>query len=83
MRIIDLEVRPLTKPAFAPFGDVIETEGAEMRLINNGTTLPMTGTMAGCALAGLVVLLLGKKHLGRTGRIENVQQQAFEQVEKY
>ncbi len=38
MRIIDLEVRPLTKPAFAPFGDVIETEGAEMRLINNGTT---------------------------------------------
>ncbi|CAN7558641.1 ureidoglycolate lyase [Phyllobacterium sp. LjRoot231] len=38
MRIIDLEVRPLTKAAFAPFGDVIETEGAEMRLINNGTT---------------------------------------------
>ncbi|MEK1854257.1 MAG: ureidoglycolate lyase [Phyllobacterium sp.] len=38
MVTIILEVRPLTKAAFAPFGDVIETEGAEMRLINNGTT---------------------------------------------
>ena len=38
MKIIDLDVRPLTKAAFAPFGDVIETEGAEMRLINGGTT---------------------------------------------
>jgi ureidoglycolate lyase len=38
MNIIPLEVRPLTKAAFALFGDVIETEGAEMRLINNGTT---------------------------------------------
>lgn len=31
-------VQPLTKAAFAPFGDVIETAGAQMRLINNGTT---------------------------------------------
>ncbi|UIJ72307.1 ureidoglycolate lyase [Aurantimonas sp. HBX-1] len=28
----------LTRTAFAPFGDVIETEGAEQRLINGGTT---------------------------------------------
>ena len=33
-----LEVELLTKAAFAPFGDVIEAEGAERRLINNGTT---------------------------------------------
>jgi ureidoglycolate lyase len=33
-----LDVRPLTKEAFAPFGDVIEKEGAELRLINGGTT---------------------------------------------
>ena len=38
MKRVDLEVRPLTKAAFAQFGDVIETEGADMRLINNGTT---------------------------------------------
>jgi ureidoglycolate lyase len=38
MKLVELAVRPLTKADFAPFGDVIETEGAEMRLINNGTT---------------------------------------------
>jgi ureidoglycolate lyase len=31
-------IEPLTKAAFAPFGNVIETEGAELRLINGGTT---------------------------------------------
>lgn len=38
LRVETLVVEPLTKEAFAPFGDVIETEGAELRLINNGTT---------------------------------------------
>lgn len=38
MKVEVLEVEPLTKAGFAPFGDVIETEGAELRLINNGTT---------------------------------------------
>ena len=33
-----LVVRPLTRQAFAPFGDVIDTEGANQFLINNGTT---------------------------------------------
>ena len=34
----EIVAQPLTKGAFAPFGDVIETAGAELRLINNGTT---------------------------------------------
>lgn len=33
-----LPVEPLTKSAFAPFGDVIEADPATMRLINGGTT---------------------------------------------
>lgn len=33
-----LQVHPLTRDAFAPFGDVIETDGAEHFAINNGTT---------------------------------------------
>ncbi len=33
-----LEILPLTKQAFAPFGDVIEADPATMRLINGGTT---------------------------------------------
>ncbi|MCB8839023.1 ureidoglycolate lyase [Aurantimonas sp. VKM B-3413] len=34
-----IRAEPLTKAAFAPFGDVIEIAGAEERPINNGTTI--------------------------------------------
>ncbi len=33
-----LKIEPLTKEAFAPFGDVIETEGSDFFMINNGST---------------------------------------------
>ena len=33
-----LAVEPLTKAAFAPWGEVIERAGAEVRVINDGTT---------------------------------------------
>jgi len=33
-----LDIHPLTKAAFAPFGDVIETHPETMRYINGGTT---------------------------------------------
>lgn len=33
-----LEIEALTASAFAPFGQVIETAGAEVRVINEGTT---------------------------------------------
>ena len=33
-----MDIVPLTKAAFAPFGDVIETDGAERLMINDGTT---------------------------------------------
>ncbi|MBP1845443.1 ureidoglycolate lyase [Rhizobium petrolearium] len=33
-----LEIHPLTKDAFAPFGDVIEPDPATLKMINNGTT---------------------------------------------
>ncbi|MDM9628940.1 ureidoglycolate lyase [Rhizobium sp. S152] len=33
-----LDIQPLTKAAFAPFGEVIEADAATMRYINNGTT---------------------------------------------
>jgi DHA1 family bicyclomycin/chloramphenicol resistance-like MFS transporter len=52
-------------------------------LINNGTTLPMTGVMASCALLGLIILSLGRKRLKYKSRIEDVEEQAFEQIEKY
>ena len=33
-----LTIQPLTKAAFAPFGDVVEADPATMRHINGGTT---------------------------------------------
>lgn len=33
-----LDIMPLTKAAFAPFGDVIEADSATIRLINGGNT---------------------------------------------
>ena len=34
-----LIIEPLTKAAFAPFGDVIETDGSDHFMINNGSTM--------------------------------------------
>jgi ureidoglycolate lyase len=36
---VSLKVRPLTREAFAPFGDVLEASGAHHYPINNGTTM--------------------------------------------
>ncbi|MEX3007373.1 ureidoglycolate lyase [Hoeflea sp. TYP-13] len=33
-----LMIKPLTRENFAPFGEVLEIEGAELRMINEGTT---------------------------------------------
>jgi DHA1 family bicyclomycin/chloramphenicol resistance-like MFS transporter len=52
-------------------------------MINNGTTMPMTGVMAGCAFMGLLILLLGNRRIQYTARIDEVERQAFEQLEKY
>lgn len=52
-------------------------------MINNGTTLPMTGIMACCALTGLIILSIGRKRIEYTPRMEDVEEQAFEQIEKY
>ena len=38
MTSIHLNIEPLTKEAFAPYGDVIETEGSDHFTINNGFT---------------------------------------------
>jgi MFS transporter, DHA1 family, multidrug resistance protein len=51
--------------------------------ISNGTTLPMTGVMAGCALLVLIILSIGRKRIEYKSRIEVVEEQAFELIEKY
>ena len=38
MNLPPLAIEPLSKAAFAPFGTVIERDGADIRMINEGTT---------------------------------------------
>ena len=52
-------------------------------LINDGTMLPMAGVMAGCAFLGLVILSLGRKRITYKSRVADVEEQAFELIEKY
>ena len=52
-------------------------------MINNGTTLPMLAVMAGCALLGLIILGIGRKRIDYNPRIEDVEEQAFDQIERY
>ncbi len=51
--------------------------------INNGTSLPMTGIMACCALCGFVVLTIGHFKIKEASKIEDVEEQAFEQLENF
>lgn len=51
--------------------------------INNGTSLPMTGIMAACATLGLLVLTLGHLKIKQASKLEDVEEQAFEQIERY
>ncbi len=52
-------------------------------LINNGTTFPMAVVMAGCALSGLIILGFGHKRIEFNSRMEDVEEQAFDQIERY
>jgi MFS transporter, DHA1 family, multidrug resistance protein len=52
-------------------------------MINNGTTLPMLVVMAGCAILGLIILGVGRKRIEYHSRLEDVEEQAFDLVERY
>ncbi|HEV7330403.1 MAG TPA: multidrug effflux MFS transporter [Flavisolibacter sp.] len=49
----------------------------------NGTALPMTGVMAGCALSALLILSIGSRKIRYKSRQADINEQAFDMVEKY
>ena len=51
--------------------------------LNARTALPMTGVMAGCTLLGLVILLVGSRKIKHTAKVEDVEAQALDLIEKY
>ncbi len=52
-------------------------------LMNPTTALPVTGTMAVCALVALIILFAGVSKTGKTAAINAVDEQALDLVEKY
>ncbi len=52
-------------------------------VINNGTMLPVTGVMAGFALLGLIILSAGRRKTMYQASIADVEEQAFDLIEKY
>ena len=52
-------------------------------VLNAHTPVPMTAVMAVCTLIGLIILILGKKKILFKARIQDVEEQALDIIEKY
>jgi DHA1 family bicyclomycin/chloramphenicol resistance-like MFS transporter len=51
--------------------------------LSNGTMIPVTAVMAGCALLGLIILAAGRRRIAYQASLADVEEQAFEMIEKY
>lgn len=49
----------------------------------NSTALPMTGVMAACAVIALLILAFGQRKIRYNARVEDIEEQAVDLVEKY
>lgn len=56
---------------------------AAVGLLANGTAIPMTAVMAGCATAGLIILMIGNRRFHYKARSRDIEAQAFDMIEKY
>ena len=56
---------------------------AAVGLLANGTALPMTGVMASCAFIGLLILFIGTRKIRYKAKYEDIEEQAFDMIEKY
>lgn len=52
-------------------------------VFNDGTSFPLAAVMAACALTGLVIQTIGRKRIAYRSRIEDVDEEAFELIEKF
>jgi MFS transporter, DHA1 family, multidrug resistance protein len=52
-------------------------------VLNAHTPVPMTAVMAVCTLIGLIILILGKKKILFKARMQDVEEQALDIIEKY
>ena len=85
-----LSMAPFTKEAgsaSALMGSIQMALGAGsaalVGLLSNGTAIPMTATMAGCSIVAVIILMIGRRNITDKSKIEDVEEQSFEMIEKY
>jgi DHA1 family bicyclomycin/chloramphenicol resistance-like MFS transporter len=85
-----LSMAPFTKEAgsaSALMGSIQMALGAGssalVGLLSNGTAIPMTAVMGGCSITAFIILMIGRRTLIEKCKIEDVEEQSFELIEKY
>lgn len=85
-----LSMAPFTKEAgsaSALMGSIQMALGAGasalVGFLSNGTAIPMTTVMAGCSVTAVIILMIGRRTIVQKCKIEDVEEQSFEMIEKY
>lgn len=85
-----LSMAPFTKEAgsaSALMGSIQMALGAGssalVGLLSNGTAMPMTGVMAACSITAVLILMIGRKAIIYRSRLQDVEEQSYELIERY
>ena len=85
-----LSMAPFTKEAgsaSALMGSIQMALGAGssalVGLLSNGTAMPMTAVMVGCSATAVFILMLGRRAILYRSKLQDVEEQSFELIERY
>jgi DHA1 family bicyclomycin/chloramphenicol resistance-like MFS transporter len=85
-----LSMAPFTKEAgsaSALMGSIQMALGAGssalVGILSNGTAMPMTAVMAGCSIGAVLILMLGRRAMLYRSKLQDVEEQSYELIERY
>ena len=85
-----LSMAPFTKEAgsaSALMGSIQMALGAGssalVGILSNGTAMPMTAVMAGCSISAVLILMLGRRAMLYRSKLQDVEEQSYELIERY
>jgi DHA1 family bicyclomycin/chloramphenicol resistance-like MFS transporter len=52
-------------------------------MLSNGTAMPMVCVMAGCSITAVIILIIGRRAIIYRSRLQDVEEQSYELIEKY
>jgi DHA1 family bicyclomycin/chloramphenicol resistance-like MFS transporter len=52
-------------------------------ILSNGTAMPMTAVMAGCSIGAVLILMLGRRAMLYRSKLQDVEEQSYELIERY